>query len=86
MTHSMIVVLRGTERYHMEDYLLLRGFHRETQEIFTTQDIRAVFQPTRKISLGLISITEVEVCFEGDPDKVTSEVARFRLQFLTAGG
>lgn len=86
MTHSMTVVLRGTERYHMEDYLLLRGFQRDTPDIFTNQDIRVVFQPARVVSLGVISITEVEVCFEGNPDKVTSEVARFRLQFLTAGG
>ncbi len=86
MTHSMTVVLRGTERYHMEDYLLLKGFHRETSDIFTAQDIRVIFEPSRKIPLGLIRITEVEVHFEGDRDQVIAEVARFKLQFLTAGG
>lgn len=86
MGNSETVILRGTERYHMENYLTLRGYRQEAPTVWRTLGVKAVFKPARQIPLGSFTITEVEVTFEGDAETVADEVARFRLQFLTAGG
>ncbi len=86
MNHSVTVILRGTERYHMERYLLLKGYHRSGPDVFRAAGLQAVFQVPRKVPLGSFQITEVEVCFEGDSEAVLREAVQFRTQFMTAGG
>lgn len=86
MTYTVTVILRGTERYHMEKYLTQRGYHQEGTDGFIAPGIRIVFSAQRKVPLGSIYLTEVEVNFEGDYGTVEAEAASFRLQFLTAGG
>lgn len=86
MAYSIRVVLRGTERYHMENYLRQQGYRQEPSAVFTGTEIRAVFEPDSQVSFGSIRITEVAVTFEGEEALVTSEVARFKRHFLTAGG
>lgn len=84
--HLSIVTIRGTERYHMEEYLLNQGYRQESPNSFISSRIRVVFTAQRKIALGRISITEIEVRFSGDKESVESESERFKLRFMTAGG
>lgn len=80
------VILRGTERYHMEAYLLMLGYHQEGPDVFVGEGIRVVFEAPRKVALGSLQLTEVEVYFVGDPQKVLAGAADLRNRFLTAGG
>lgn len=84
--YSKTVVLRGTERYHMEAYLIKRGYHPLGPDHFVASDVEAVFEPQRKVPLGSIQITEVSVSFKGKAEAVDEEAVRLRLQFMTAGG
>lgn len=86
MAYSTRVVLRGTERYHMENYLRQQGYRQESPEVFTGPGIGAAFEPDSQVSFGSIRITEVAVTFEGEEALVTAEVAHFKRHFLTAGG
>lgn len=84
--HRVTVVLRGTERYHMEDYFLERGYTRKSGHAFGIDGLLVTLEEPQKVLLGAIQLTEVAVCLEGDRELAEAEAARFRLQFLTAGG
>jgi len=86
MNCSLTVILRGTERYHMEDYLKERGYHQVNQDSFQAPGIQVNFESPRKVPLGSFWITEVEAVFEGDAAVAESEASLFRRHFLTAGG
>ena len=85
MKQKITVTLRGTEQYHMENYLVAEGFVKKTPGIFKKDGCECHFSYQRKINMGMIEITEVQLIFIGD-SKIQEEADRFKLKFMTAGG
>jgi len=82
---TITVTIRGTEKYHMENYLVQEGYEKISSEIFISQRCECQFIYQKKIKLGIISITEVQLAFIGISN-TQSEVDRFKMKFMTAGG
>lgn len=84
--NKIIITVRGTERYHMENYFLNRQYKQENADVFIIRGIQVKFEPQRKIYLRALPITEVELCFSGDKETILNESEKFKLAFMTAGG
>jgi len=82
---EIIVTIRGTEKYHMQNYLVLEGYKKKSSEIYISQWCECQFKYQKKIKLGIISITEVQLVFIGNSN-TQSEVDKFKMKFMTAGG
>ena len=79
------ICIRGTEQYHMENYLLYQGYIKYSCGIYRKNNVECRFISNQKQKIGKIEITEINIEFIGN-DEVVIESDKFRSKFMTAGG